>query len=151
MVSDGRLKTIVNPVTEKELLKKFKNLNDIGSILEDMDTMNTVFEKLDVAHRFLNTKSILELYRMDKFTQKIMRFSIFEVFGINLNEMFFIPTELGKILDKSAVEINKILEHKGYQIKVDNQWQLTESGKDFAIEVKNKLFIQLKWSIEAIA
>ena len=129
----------------------FKNLDNINLILKDMDTMNSVFEKLETAHKFLNTKNILELYRMDKFTQKIMNFSIFEVFGIDLNEMFFIPTELGKILDKSAVEINKILEHKGYQIKVDEHWELTENGKEFAISVKNKLFTQIKWKLEAVA
>jgi len=129
----------------------FKNLDNIDLILRDMDTMNSIFEKLENAHKFLNTKNILELYRMDKFTQKIMNFSIFEVFGINLNEMFFIPTELGKIFDKSAVEINKILQHKGYQIKVGEEWQLTETGKDLAITVKNKLYTQIKWKLEAIA
>jgi len=43
------------------------------------------------------------------------------------------------------------LEAKGFQIKVNEQWQLTEKGKDFAIEVKNKIFTQLKWKFEAIA
>jgi len=50
-----------------------------------------------------------------------------------------------------AVEINKILEAKGFQVKVDEQWQLTEKGKDFAIEVKNRIYTQLKWKIEAVA
>jgi hypothetical protein len=41
--------------------------------------------------------------------------------------MFFISTELGKIFGKSPTEINRILEHKGFQTKIDNHWQLTEN------------------------
>jgi Mn-dependent DtxR family transcriptional regulator len=69
--------------------------------------------------------------------------------GIDLNSYYFIPTELGKFLNKSAIEINKILEAKGYQIKINGVWQLTEQGKKYAIQLDNN-FKTIKWKLESL-
>ena len=55
------------------------------------------------------------------------------------------------ILNKSAVDVNKMFEHKGLQTKIDGTWQLTEKGEKFGIKVENSTFVQLKWNIGAIA
>ena len=129
----------------------FENLNNLDAVFDDLDKLDTTLSKLEKITKRLDSKSILELYRMNKFTLKVLNFSIFEFFGIKIDEMFFIPTELGKIFGKSPVEINRILEHKGFQTKIDSQWQLTEKGESFGIKVENSAFVQLKWNIEAIA
>jgi hypothetical protein len=60
-----------------------------------------------------------------------------------------LPTELGILIGVSGVEINLILEKKGFQEKTDGIWKPTENGKDFCLEIVNK-FNQLKWKIETI-
>ena len=99
----------------------------------------------------IDSKNAMTLHYLDKLTKQLNLKSPLELLQIDLDSYYFIPTELGKFINKSAVEINKILEAKGFQVKVDEQWQLTESGKKFAIEVKNRIYTQLKWKIEAIA
>ena len=69
---------------------------------------------------------------------------------IDLSNYYLIPTELGKFINASPVEINKILEAKGFQIRENNLWHLTEQGKEFGIEIQNGSFLQIKWRIEAI-
>ena len=105
----------------------FQNLNNLDAVFDDLDKLDTTLTKLEKITKRLDSKSILELYRMNQFTEKVLNFSIFEFFRIKIDEMFFIPTELGKIFGKSPVEINKMLEHKGFQTKIDNHWQLTEN------------------------
>jgi phage anti-repressor protein len=42
------------------------------------------------------------------------------------------PTEIGKIIGKTAIQVNKILESKGFQKKIDKVWHLTEQGEKYA-------------------
>jgi phage regulator Rha-like protein len=117
----------------------------------DLDSYISENEKLIKLVKLITSENTITLYYLDKLTKSSNLKSPLELLQIDLNSHYFIPTELGKILDKSAVEINKILEHKGYQIKINEQWELTEAGKEFAISVKNKLFTQIKWKLEAVA
>jgi hypothetical protein len=121
------------------LEEKKTSKNEISKINFDLDSYILENEKLIKLVKLITSENTITLHYLDKLTQSLNLKSPLELLKIDLNSHYFIPTELGKILDKSAVEINKILEHKGYQIKVDEHWELTESGKEFAISVKNKL------------
>lgn len=50
----------------------------------------------------------------------------------DVQEITLTPTEIGKQIGKSAIEINKILAEKGFQQKTGNQWEATETGKPFS-------------------
>jgi hypothetical protein len=97
----------------------------------------------------INSKSAITLHYLDKLTQKLNLESPINLLEIDLNLHYFIPTELGKFLNKSAVEINKILEAKKYQIKINGIWQLTEAGKKYAIQLDNN-FSTIKWKLESL-
>jgi hypothetical protein len=98
----------------------------------------------------VTSKNGITLHYLDKLTKQLNLKSPLDLLQIDLNSYYFIPTELGKFLNKSAVEINKILEAKGFQEKINGVWVLTESGKKFAIQLENK-FSTIKWKLEAIA
>jgi len=68
--------------------------------------------------------------------------------GIDLSGVLLLPTELGKVIGKSAIETNLLLFEKGYQVKVDGVWTLTEKGREFGVEV-NGQFPQLKWKLQS--
>jgi prophage antirepressor-like protein len=97
----------------------------------------------------INSKNPMTLFYLDKLTQKLNLKSPVDLLEIDLNSYYFIPTELGKFLNKSAVEVNKILEKKGFQEKIDGVWTLTESGKDYAIQLDNN-FQTIKWKLESL-
>ncbi len=50
----------------------------------------------------------------------------------------------------TAIETNKILEARGFQVRENNIWHLTEKGKSFGIEFQNGNFLQIKWKLESI-
>ncbi len=54
------------------------------------------------------------LYRLDKYVQRNRNFSPLEHFEIDLHSQFFLPTELGKMINKSAVEVNLMIANKGF-------------------------------------
>ncbi len=89
------------------------------------------------------------LYRLEKFYRKFHNFSPLKTFEINLDSQYFLPTELGKMINKSPVEINLMLAHKGFQIRENNVWKLTETGRDFGILIVGK-YNQIKWKIKTI-
>jgi len=69
--------------------------------------------------------------------------------GISLSDIYLLPTELGKLIGKSAIEVNMLLSQKGYQVKINGVWQLTEKGREFGLEVHGK-FQQIKWRVGAL-
>jgi prophage antirepressor-like protein len=99
---------------------------------------------------FINSKSIKNLYFADKLYKTLNLHSPIELLKIDLKNYYLIPTELGHIINVSAVETNKILESRGLQIRENSVWHLTEKGQNFGIEVQSGSFIQIKWKIEAI-
>jgi phage regulator Rha-like protein len=110
--------------------------------------------------KLINSENAITLHYLDKLTQTLNLKSPLELLGIDLNSYYFIPTELGKFLNKSAVvrtksvsalalQINKILEAKGFQIKINGVWQLTEQGEKYAIQLDNN-FHTIKWKLESL-
>jgi hypothetical protein len=123
----------------------------------DLDSYISENEKLIKLIKIITSEDSLTLHYLDKIHHFLAErtetapygYSPLNLLGIDLSSHYFIPTELGKFLNKSAVEINKILEAKGFQIKVDGVWQLTESGQKYAIQLDNK-FSTIKWKLESL-
>ena len=87
-----------------------------------------------------------EMLMMDRFDPEN---SPIDKMGIDLSGVLLLPTELGKLIGKSAIEVNILLSQKGYQVKVNGIWQLTEKGREFGLEVHGK-FQQIKWRVGAL-
>jgi len=87
-----------------------------------------------------------EMLMMDRFDPEN---SPIDKMGIDLSGVLLLPTELGKLIGKSAIEVNILLSQKGYQVKVNGIWQLTEKGRKFGVEINGK-FQQIKWRVEAL-
>ncbi len=100
--------------------------------------------------QLINSQNSKTLY-FDKFMTAKFGESPLNKFKINLENYYFIPTELGNFINTSPVETNKILEFKGFQTKQNGAWTLTEKGRSFAIEVQNGSFLQIKWKLKAIS
>ncbi len=73
--------------------------------------------------------------------------SVSSLFQLDFSQTYFLPTELGKLHGISGRETNLLLEKRGFQEKQGEVWKLTESGKDFGIEVGGA-YHQLKWKLE---
>ncbi len=101
--------------------------------------------------QLINSQNIKNLYFADNLYKKLNLQSPLELLKIDLSNYYLIPTELGNLINASAIETNKILEAKGLQTKQNGIWILTEKGRDFAIEVQNGSFLQIKWKIKAIS
>ncbi len=101
--------------------------------------------------QLINSQNSKTLYFADNLYKNLNIQSPLELLKINLENYYFIPTELGKFINNSPVEMNKILEFKGFQTKQNGAWKLTEKGRSFAIEVQNGSFLQIKWKLKAIS
>ncbi len=101
--------------------------------------------------QLINSQNIKNLYFADNLYKKLNLQSPLKLLKIDLSNYYLIPTELGKFINASAIETNKILELKGLQTKQNGIWILTEKGRDFAIEVQNGSFLQIKWNLKAIS
>ncbi len=101
--------------------------------------------------QLINSQNSKTLYYLDNLYKSLNIQSPLELLKINLENYYFIPTELGNFINASPVETNKILEFKGFQTKQNGIWVLTEKGRDFAIEVQNGSFLQIKWKLKAIS
>jgi prophage antirepressor-like protein len=117
----------------------------------DFDIKSYIQQNRDLIEliKLINSENPTTLHYLDKLTQKLNLESPVDLLEIDLNSYYFIPTELGKFLNKSAVEVNKMLEAKGYQVKVNGVWTLTESGKKYAIQLDNN-FSTIKWKLESL-
>ena len=115
----------------------------------DLDSYISENEKLIKLIELITSKNSMTLFYLNKLTKKLNLKSPIDLLEMDLNSYYFIPTELGKFLNKSAVEINKMLEAKEFQTKVDGAWQLTEIGKKYAIQLDNN-FSTIKWKLESL-
>ncbi len=141
--------TIEEILTSKTQTFQKPHLPEIGNSTQkiiELDNNLTATEKLIANLQNMNPTT---LYRLDKFYRKFHNFSPLAYFGIDLDSQFFLPTELGKMINKSPVEINLMIEHKGFQIRENGVWKLTESGRDFGILIVGK-YNQIKWKIKSI-
>jgi phage anti-repressor protein len=121
-----------NEILKVESIKNLENLNEISKNLDDyFAVFNGAVKFIEV----LNDKNDLELFQIDKFMKEVTGVSTLELFGIDFKNGYFIPTELGKIVGKSAVEINLILEKNGFQEKVDGVWKQLNKFTTIAIKL----------------
>jgi len=116
----------------------------------DLDLQISQNKKLLEFIELITSQNPKNLFFLDKIYKNFSEKSPLDFLQIDLNSFYFIPTELGKFLNKSAVEINKILEHKGYQFKEDGEWFLTEKGENFAFEFQNGKFKTIKWKLQSL-
>ncbi len=116
----------------------------------DLSFYSQEIEKMAKLVEFLNSKNTKTLYYLDNLSKSLNIKSPLELLKIDLSNYYFIPTELGNFINASPVEANKILESKGFQIRENGVWHLTEKGRSFGIEVQNGSYFQLKWKIKSI-
>jgi hypothetical protein len=116
----------------------------------DLSFYSQEIEKMAKLVEFLNSKNTKTLYYLDNLSKSLNIKSPLELLKIDLSNYYFIPTELGNFINRTALETNKILESKGFQIRENGVWHLTEKGKSFGIEVQNGSFLQIKWKIKSI-
>ncbi len=116
----------------------------------DLNFYSQEIEKMAKLVEFLNSKNTKILYYLDNLSKSLNIKSPLELLKIDLSNYYFIPTELGNFINASPVETNKILEARGFQIRENGVWHLTEKGRDFGIEVQKGSYFQLKWKIKSI-
>jgi len=132
----------------KEFFQMRKELkNDSKPALEKPKEINLekLLSNIQIIRSTLELKPF-EMLMMDRFDPEN---SPIDKMGIDLSGVLLLPTELGKLIGKSAIEVNILLSQKGYQVKVNGIWQLTEKGREFGLEVHGK-FQQIKWRVEAL-
>ncbi len=126
-----------------------QQLPEIGNSTQKITELkNDVLETSSLIEILRNLNQI-DLFRLDKFYRKFHNFSPLEHFEIDLDSQFFLPTELGKMINKSAVEVNLMLAHKGFQVRENGVWKMTSSGEEFGIVIVGK-FNQIKWKMKTI-
>jgi len=89
------------------------------------------------------------MIQLDLNAKKRGKISPIEHFNIDLSNVYLLPTELGKLIGKSTIEVNQLLAKSGYQVKVNGVWQLTEKGYSVGIQLQNR-YQQIKWRVEAV-
>ncbi len=144
-------------MTIEEILKS-QTIQPQTQNLQLPEIENSTQKIIELDNNFIATTNLLanlrntnpiDLFRLEQYFLANFRYSILDKFKIDLENQFFLPTELGKMINKSPVEINLILAHKGFQIRENKIWKLTESGRDFGIEINGK-FIQIKWKMRTV-
>ncbi len=137
------------PIQPQTQTSQNLQLPEIGNSTEQIIELHNSFISTSNFVEFLESKKPTTLYRLDQFYREFYNFSPLETFKINLESQYFLPTELGRMINKSPVEINLMIEHKGFQIRENGIWKLTKSGRDFGIEIVGK-FSQIKWNMKTI-
>ena len=137
-------KLLLNPETPQQTKppQTFENF--------DLDSQISQNKKLLEFIELITSQNPKNLFFLDKIYKSFEIKSPLELLQIDLNSYFFIPTEIGKFLNKSAVEINKMLEFKGFQFKENGEWFLTEKGQNFGFEFQNGSFKTIKWKLESL-
>ncbi len=124
-------------------------LPEIGNSTEQIIELDKYFVATANLIDNLEKLKATTLYRLDKYILENKKFSPLETFKINLDSQYFLPTELGKMINKSAVEINLMIEKKGFQVKENGIWKLTDLGRDFGIVIVGK-YNQIKWKMKTV-
>jgi len=135
-------------ISQNQQTQNFQ-LPEIGNSTEQIIELHNSFISTSNFVEFLESKKPTTLYRLDQFYKEFYNFSPLETFKIDLENQFFLPTELGKMINKSPVEINLMLAHKGFQIRENGVWKLTDLGREFGIEIVSN-FVQIKWKMKTI-
>jgi prophage antirepressor-like protein len=140
----------------KEVLPSIRKTGSYSLQKEEHDLkkvdLNEIQETLKIGSEILETlqtKNVFEKIQLDNFLKSQKGISVLEILKINFENFLFLPTELGKFIGISAIEMNQNLREKGLQIKSENGWQLTEKGQKFGVDVSEN-FPQIKWKIEVL-
>jgi prophage antirepressor-like protein len=115
-------------------LSELPNFSEILSQNEEAKKLVELFEETKPFHLLLLQKLLKEN-------------SVSSLFQLDLSNSYFLPTELGKLHGLSGRETNLLLESKGFQVSENGIWKLTESGKEFGMEIGGT-YHQLKWKLE---
>ncbi len=134
----------------REDLKSKQQTQEISHQAFDLDFYTQENEKMVKLIELLKSQDIKTLYYLDNLSKNLNIKSPLELLKIDLKNYYLIPTELGKVINVTAIETNKILEARGFQVRENNIWHLTEKGKSFGIEFQNGNFLQIKWKLESI-
>jgi prophage antirepressor-like protein len=140
----------------KEVLPSIRKTGSYSLQKEEHDLkkvdLNEIQETLKIGSEILETlqtKNVFEKIQLDNFLKSQKGISVLEILKLDFENFLFLPTELGKFIGISAIEINQNLREKGLQIKSENGWQLTEKGQKFGVDVSEN-FPQIKWKIEVL-
>ncbi len=135
---------------EKQFKKQQTSQNhDFLKLTNELNDYEIYSNKLLGFIENLETRKQTTLFRFDKIMLQQFGTSPLKTFKIDLDSQFFLPTELGKMINKSAVEINLMLANKGFQVRENGIWKMTSSGRDFGIAIVGK-YNQIKWKIKTI-
>ncbi len=130
----------------------------ISQKLQIPEIKNETQKMIELKNHVLETSNLIEilrnlnqidLFRLEQYFLANFRYSILDKFKIDLENQFFLPTELGKMINKSPIEINLMIANKGFQIRENGVWKMTSSGEDLGIEINGK-FSQLKWKMRTV-
>ncbi len=117
-------------------ISQLPNFSELLSQNEEAKKLVELFEETKPFHLLLLQKLLKEN-------------SVSSLFQLDFQNTYFLPTELGKLHGISGREANLLLEKRGLQEKQDEVWKLTESGKEFGMEVGGT-YHQLKWKLETL-
>jgi phage regulator Rha-like protein len=132
---------------KKELVKQFFKMRNELQNLSEIPNFSELLSKNEEALKLVELFEETKPFRLLLLQKLLGEKSISSLFGIDFSQTYFLPTELGKLHGLSGRETNLKLEALGFQVSENSIWKLTESGKDFGIEVSGK-FSQLKWKLE---
>ncbi len=122
---------------------------DFDNELKSLEKYEAYSNKMINFIENLRKRHKIDLYRFNNIA-KHKNITLLEFFGIDFENEYFIPTELGTMTNRSPIETNKILEARGFQTRENGVWHLTEKGRDYGIEVSNGSYLQLKWKLKVI-
>jgi phage regulator Rha-like protein len=134
----------------REEIKNSKTAHQTQNETFDLSFYTQQSREMIELTQLINSQNTKTLYYLDNLSKSLNIKSPLELLKIDLSNYYFIPTELGNFINRTAVETNKILEAHGFQIRENGVWHLTEKGKSFGIEVQNGSYFQLKWKIKSI-
>ncbi len=88
--------------------------HDFHALTNELNDFEIYSNKLLGFIENLEIRKPTTLFRFDKIMLQQFGASPLKTFEIDIDSQFFLPTELGKMINKSAVEVNLMIEHKGY-------------------------------------
>jgi predicted transcriptional regulator len=124
------------------------SLQKVESPKPEISISETLSKSVEILHliQLLKEQKTFDLFLLDGILENE---SPTKLLKIDFSQKYFLPTELGFLKGMSGAEMNLELEKKGFQIRENEKWILTEKGREFGIEIGGK-FSQLKWKLEAI-
>jgi phage regulator Rha-like protein len=114
----------------------------------EISISETLSKSVEILHliQLLKEQKTFDLFLLDGILENE---SPTKLLKIDFSQKYFLPTELGFLKGMSGAEMNLELQKKGFQIRENEKWVLTEKGREFGIEIGVK-FSQLKWKLEAL-